>query len=103
MSFSAGEPGLVQKENSSDGQRHRRARRIISSLEPFGDPVNIGVKQKFAKLALRRTDPKEVTQMVTDRKKDSDKTPRKTRPGEGSHRNPIKSMLPRPMTSMVRI
>jgi hypothetical protein len=32
MRFSAGEPGLVQKENSSDGQRHRRARRIISSL-----------------------------------------------------------------------
>ena len=30
MSFSAGEPGLVQKEKSSDGQRHRRARRIPS-------------------------------------------------------------------------
>src|SRR5712671_7862693 len=29
----------------------------------------------FAKLALRKTDPKEVTQMVTDRKKDSYKTP----------------------------
>jgi hypothetical protein len=32
MRFSAGEPGLVQKENSSDGQRHRQAHRIISSL-----------------------------------------------------------------------
>jgi len=42
--------------------------------------VNIGVKQKFAKLALRRTDPKEVTQMVTDREKDSAKTPVKQGP-----------------------
>src|ERR1035437_7963302 len=41
----------------------------------LGTPVNIGVRQKFAKLALRKTDPKEVTQMVTDSKKDSDKTP----------------------------
>jgi hypothetical protein len=32
MSFSAGEPGIAQKENSSDDQRHRRAPRIISSL-----------------------------------------------------------------------
>jgi hypothetical protein len=31
MSFSAGEPGIAQKENSSDDQRHRRAPRIISS------------------------------------------------------------------------
>jgi hypothetical protein len=48
--------------------------------EPFGDPVKIGIKQKFAKLALRRTDPKEITQMVTDRKKDSRKWPRKQGP-----------------------
>jgi Transposase DDE domain group 1 len=33
--------------------------------------MNIGVKQRIAKLALRKTDPKEVTQMVTDKKKDS--------------------------------
>ena len=32
MSFSAGEPGIAQKENSSDDQRHRRLPRIISSL-----------------------------------------------------------------------
>ena len=42
--------------------------------EPFGDPMNIGVKQRTAKLPLRRTDPKEVTQMVTDKKKNSPKT-----------------------------
>src|SRR5580698_9867897 len=48
--------------------------------EPFGDPVKIGIKQKFAKLALRRTDPKEITQMVTDRKKDSRKWPGKQGP-----------------------
>src|SRR6202051_364712 len=46
----------------------------------FGDPVNIGVRQNFAKLPLRKTDPKEVTQMVTDRKKDSEKTPVKQGP-----------------------
>src|SRR6204780_5798878 len=57
--------------------------------EPFGDPVKIGIKQKFAKLALRRTDPKEVTQMVTDRKKDSRKTPGKQGP-EGSAPEPNK-------------
>jgi hypothetical protein len=45
--------------------------------------VNIGVKQKFAKLPLRRTDPKEVTQMVTDREKDSRKTPVKQGPQDG--------------------
>src|SRR5580704_8461789 len=39
--------------------------------EPFGDLMNIGVKQRIAKLALRKTNPKEVTQMVTDKKKDS--------------------------------
>src|ERR1700689_4140936 len=52
--------------------------------EPFGDPVKIGIKQKFAKLELRRTDPKEVTQMVTDRKKDSGKTPVKQGPPDGA-------------------
>src|ERR1700733_13775916 len=57
--------------------------------EPFGDPVKIGIKQKFAKLALRRTDPKEVTQIVTDRKKDSRKTPGKQGP-EGSAPEPNK-------------
>src|SRR6266404_6460013 len=36
--------------------------------------MNIGVKQRIAKLALRKTDPNEVTQMVTDKKKDSRKT-----------------------------
>src|ERR1039457_6750802 len=51
---------------------------------PFGDPVNTGVKQKFAKLALRRTDPKEVTQMVTDREKDSRKTPVKQGPRDSA-------------------
>src|ERR1700721_1104571 len=48
--------------------------------EPFGDPVKIGIKQKFAKLALRRNDPKEITQMVKDRKKDSRKWPGKQGP-----------------------
>src|ERR1700734_19974 len=57
--------------------------------EPFGDPVKIGVKQKFAKFALRRTNPKEVTQMVTDTKKDSRKTPEKQGP-EGSVPEPNK-------------
>ena len=37
MSFSAGEPGIAQKENSSNDQRHPRAPRIISSL-----PVALG-------------------------------------------------------------
>jgi hypothetical protein len=50
--------------------------------EPFRDPVKIGIKQKFAKLGLRRTDPKEVTQMVTD-KKDSGKLPGKQGPESG--------------------
>src|ERR1039458_6880534 len=49
--------------------------RGTGSSVPFGDPVNIGVQQKLAKLLLRKTDPKEVTQMVTDSKEDSDKTP----------------------------
>ena len=35
MSFSAGEPGIARKENSSDDQRHRRASRILS-LMAFG-------------------------------------------------------------------
>src|SRR6266853_4107760 len=35
--------------------------------------MNIGVKQRIAKLPLRKPDPKEVTQMVTDKKKDSRK------------------------------
>ena len=42
--------------------------------------MNIGVQQKFAKLPLRNTDPKEVTQMVTDRENDSCKTPVKQGP-----------------------
>src|SRR6202049_889792 len=33
--------------------------------------MNIGVQRRIAKLPLRKTDPKEVTQMVTDKKKDS--------------------------------
>jgi stalled ribosome alternative rescue factor ArfA len=37
--------------------------------------MNIGVKQRIAKLSLRRTDPKEVTQMVTNRSQHSEKTP----------------------------
>src|SRR6266853_255799 len=35
--------------------------------------MNIGVKQRIAKLPLRKPDPKEVTQMLTDKKKDSRK------------------------------
>src|ERR1019366_272379 len=55
----------------------------------------LGVKQKFAKLALRKTDPKEVTQMVTDRKKDSDKTPVKQGPDRvSSEPNKINASTP---------
>jgi hypothetical protein len=46
--------------------------------------VNIGVQRRIAKLALRKTDPKEVTQMVTDKKKDNRKTPGKQGPGDGA-------------------
>ncbi|HEV3334471.1 MAG TPA: IS1380 family transposase [Bryobacteraceae bacterium] len=46
--------------------------------------MNIGVQRRIAKLALRKTDPKEVTQMVTDKKKDSRKTPGKQGPGDGA-------------------
>jgi hypothetical protein len=46
-------------------------------------------------LALRKTDPKEVTQMVTDRKKDSDKTPVKQGPDRvSSEPNKIKASTP---------
>ena len=63
--------------------------------EPFGDPVNLGVKQKFAKFAASQTDPKEVTQMVTDREKDSHKTPGKQGPEEGlSEPNKINGSTP---------
>ncbi|MBZ5727635.1 MAG: hypothetical protein LAP87_21885, partial [Acidobacteriia bacterium] len=40
-------------------------------------PRNIEVQQSFAKLPLRRTDSKEVTQMVTDTTEDNEKTPEK--------------------------
>src|SRR5438128_6259546 len=48
--------------------------------EPFGDPIDIGVQQRIAKLLLRKSDPKEVTQMVTNRRKHSEKTPIKQAP-----------------------
>jgi hypothetical protein len=62
------------------------------SSEPFGDPLDFGVQQKFAKLALRRTDPKEVTQMVTDGKKDIAKRPVK-QGEEGATPEPNKTGL----------
>src|SRR6267154_4965414 len=46
--------------------------------------MNIGVKQRIAKLPLRKPDPKEVTQMVTSRKKDSEKRPIKQGPEKAS-------------------
>jgi hypothetical protein len=57
--------------------------------------VNIGIKQKFAKVATSQTDPKEVTQMVTDRKKNSAKTPVKQGAGEvGPEPNKINASTP---------
>src|ERR1017187_5942014 len=69
----------VGQISSSKKQVRGRKRSV-----PFGDPVNIGVQQKLAKLLLRKTDPKEVTQMVTDSKEDSDKTPIKQGPAKVS-------------------
>ena len=57
--------------------------------------MNIGVKQKFAKVATSQTDPKEVTQMVTDRKKNSAKAPVKQGPEDtASEPNKINASTP---------
>ena len=49
MSFSAGEPGIAQKEKSSDDERHRHRPRKISSLpmafgffRPAGTLIGLG-------------------------------------------------------------
>src|ERR1039458_2839421 len=56
---------------------------------------NIGVKQKSVKIAASQTDPKEVTQMVTGRNKDSDKTAVKQGPGKvSSEPNKINASTP---------
>src|SRR5450759_2822021 len=46
-----------------------------SAVNHLGTPLILGYNRSSLKLTLRRTDPKEVTQMITDRKTDSAKTP----------------------------
>jgi len=59
--------------------------------------VNIGVKQRIAKLPLHKTDPQggHPNQMATDKKKDSHKTPRKQGSEDGaSEPNKINASTP---------
>src|SRR5450759_598467 len=56
-------------------------RRAVNHL---ATPCILGYNRSSAKLPLRRTDPKEVTQMVRDRKKDSRNTPVKQGPQDGA-------------------
>src|SRR5664279_3577392 len=50
----------------------------------LGTSKIMGLKRRIAKLALRGIDPKEVTQMVTNRKKQNDKSPAKRGSGEAT-------------------
>ena len=56
---------------------HEVASAGTSEVNHLGTPETLRYNRSSAKVATSQTDPKEVTQMVTDRKEDNEKTPEK--------------------------